>query len=80
MRIFEQVGKQVFLVDDGALLISSEKHSPAELIHALDEADALQIICLDKDYKGDDQLKVYAMRKFKARAQAEESEIVFATV
>ena len=33
-----------------------------------------------KDFKGNDQLKANAVQTFKAREQAEESEIVFKTV
>ena len=73
-------GKQVFSVQDGALLICLEKAITPELIDALAEANPLQVICLDEGFKGNDQLKANAVQTFKARAQAEESEIVFRTV
>lgn len=73
-------GKQVFSVQDGALLICLEKEITPELIDALAEANPLQVICLDEGFKGNDQLKANAVQTFKARAQAEESEIVFRTV
>ncbi|EGE55959.1 Site-specific DNA-methyltransferase (adenine-specific) [Rhizobium etli CNPAF512] len=73
-------GKDVFSIEDGALLICLEKEITPELIDALAEANPLQVICLDEGFKGNDQLKANAVQTFKARAQAEESEIVFKTV
>ncbi|WP_373476478.1 site-specific DNA-methyltransferase [Sphingorhabdus sp.] len=70
----------VFAIHDGALLICLEKDITPELIDALAEANPLQVICLDEGFKGNDQLKANAVQTFKARAQAEESEIVFRTV
>lgn len=76
----KMAGKQVFSIGDGALLICLEKEITPELIDALAEANPLQVICLDEGFKGNDQLKTNAVQTFKARAQAEESEIVFKTV
>lgn len=73
-------GKQVFSVEDGALLICLEKEITAELIDALADANPLQVICLDEGFKGNDQLKANAVQTFKARAASQESEIVFKTV
>jgi adenine-specific DNA-methyltransferase len=73
-------GKQVFSIQDAALLICLEKEITSELIDALAEANPLQVICLDKGFKNNDQLKANAVQTFKARAEAEESEIVFKTV
>lgn len=73
-------GSEVFSVGQGALLICLEKEITPELIDALAEANPLQVICLDEGFKGNDQLKTNAVQTFKARAQAEESEIVFKTV
>ncbi len=73
-------GKEVFSIEDGALLICLENEVTSELIDALAEAEPLQVICLDAAFKGNDQLKANAVQTFKARAQAEESEIVFKTV
>lgn len=72
--------KTVYSVHDGALLICLEKELTSDLIDALAEANPLQVICLDEGFKGNDQLKANAVQTFKARAQAEESEIVFRTV
>lgn len=76
----ELAGKQVFSIEDGALLICLEKEITPELIDALAEANPLQVICLDEGFKGNDQLKANAVQTFRARAEAEESEIVFKTV
>lgn len=76
----EIAGKQVFSVEGGALLICLEKEITPELIDAIAEANPLQVICLDEGFKGNDQLKANAVQTFRARAEAEESEIVFKTV
>jgi adenine-specific DNA-methyltransferase len=73
-------GKQVFSIENGSLLICLEKDITTELIDALADANPLQVICLDEGFKGNDQLKANAVQTFNARAQAEESEIVFKTV
>lgn len=80
VKTIEMAGKQVFSIEDGALLICLEKEVTPELIDALADAEPLQVICLDAAFKGNDQLKANAVQTFKARAQAEESEIVFKTV
>lgn len=76
----EIAGKQAFSIEDGVLLICLENEITAELIDALAAENPLQVICLDSGFKGNDQLKANAVQTFKARAQAEESEIVFRTV
>jgi len=80
VQTIELAGKKVFSVENGTLLICLEKDITPELIDALAEANPLQVICLDEAFKGNDQLKANAVQTFKARAQAEESEIVFKTV
>jgi len=80
VKTVEMAGKQAFSIEDGALLICLEKEVTPELIDALADAEPLQVICLDAAFKGNDQLKANAVQTFKARAQAEESEIVFKTV
>lgn len=76
----EMAGKGVFSVEDGSMLICLEKEITPELIDGLAEANPLQVICLDEGFMGNDQLKANAVQTFKARAEAEESEIVFKTV
>lgn len=73
-------GSEIFSIESGALLICLEKDITSELIDALAEANPLQVICLDEGFKGNDQLKANAVQTFKARARAEEAEIVFKTV
>ena len=80
VQSIEMTGKKVFSIQDGALLICLDKQITPDLIDALAEANPLQVICLDEGFKGNDQLKANAVQTFKARAQAEESEIVFRTV
>lgn len=76
----KMAGKEVFSIHEGALLICLEKELTQQLIDALAEANPVQVICLDEGFNGNDQLKANAVQTFKARAQAEESEIVFKTV
>ena len=76
----ELAGRQVFSVEDGAMLICLEKEITSALIDALAEAEPLQVICLDEGFQGNDQLKANAVQTFKARAESQESEIVFKTV
>ncbi len=73
-------GKDVYSVEDGAVLICLEKEVTSELINAMADADPLQVICLDEGFQGNDQLKANAVQTFKARAESQESEIVFKTV
>jgi adenine-specific DNA-methyltransferase len=80
VQTVEMAGKHIFSIEHGALLICLEKEITSELIDALAEANPLQVICLDEGFKGNDQLKANAVQTFKARAEAEESEIVFRTV
>lgn len=76
----KMAGKDVYAIEDGAMLICLDKNITSELIDALADANPLQVICLDEGFKGNDQLKANAVQTFKARAQEEESEIVFRTV
>ena len=73
-------GSEVFSIEDGALLICLEQDITAALIDALADGNPLQVICLDEGFRGNDQLKTNAVQTFKARAQADKSEIVFRTV
>ena len=72
--------KEVFSIAEGALLICLDKNLTQEVIDAIADANPLQVICLDEGFKGNDQLKANAVQTFKARAQEQESEIVFRTV
>lgn len=72
--------KEVFSIEDGALLICLDKELNQAVIDALAEAKPLQVICLDEGFRGNDQLKVNSVQTFKTLARGEESEIVFKTV
>lgn len=80
VEAIELADKQVFSVQDGALLICLEDEVTPELMDALAGAAPSQVICLDAAFKGNDQLKTNAVQTFKARAASKESEIVFMTV
>jgi adenine-specific DNA-methyltransferase len=80
VKAIKLAGKEVFSIEEGAMLICLEKEITPDLIDALAEANPLQVICLDEGFKGNDQLKANAVQTFRARAEAEESEIVFKTV
>ena len=79
-RMISLAARPVYSVHDGAMLICLERDITSELIDSLADANPLQVICLDEGFKGNDQLKANAVQTFRARAQAEESEIVFRTV
>ena len=74
--------KHVFSIEDGALLICLEDEVTRELIDAVAEAEPMQFICLDKAFKGNDQLKANAVQTFAARNQGREKaeQIIFRTV
>ena len=74
------MGKDVFSIDGGALLICLDKELNQAVIDAMAQTNAKKVICLDEGFEGNDQLKVNAVQTFKARAREEESEIVFKTV
>lgn len=73
-------GSQVFAVAGGALLICLEDELDAELIDAIADLEPMQFICLDKAFKGNDQLKANAIQTFKSRSQNAETEMVFKVV
>ncbi|MDO9534010.1 MAG: site-specific DNA-methyltransferase [Bacillota bacterium] len=78
----EMAGTTVFYIAEGALLICLEDEITRELIDAVAEAEPMQFICLDRGFKGNDQLKANAVQTFAARNQGREKEnqIVFRTV
>jgi len=75
-------GKQVFSVAEGALLICLEDEITRELIDAVAATQPLQFICLDRGFKGNDQLKANAVQTFAALNQGKDraDRIVFRTV
>ncbi len=75
-------GKSVFSVAEGLLLICLEDEITKELVDAIAGAEPLQFICLDRGFKGNDQLKANAVQTFAARNQGrdKQDQIVFRTV
>lgn len=78
----EMAGKTVFSIADGALLICLEDKITRELIDEVAKAEPMQFICLDKGFKGNDQLKSNTVQTFAARNQGRDKaeQIVFKTV
>jgi adenine-specific DNA-methyltransferase len=78
----EMGGKTVFSISDGALLICLEEEITRELIDAVAAAEPMQFICLDRGFRGNDQLKANAVQTFAARNQGRDktAQIVFRTV
>lgn len=78
----EMAGKAVYSIAEGALLICLEDAITRELIDAVAAAEPVQFICLDRGFKGNDQLKANAVQTFNARNQGREKEkqINFRTV
>lgn len=75
-------GKTVFSIngDSGETLICLEDGLNEEIIDAMAERVPKRVICLDKSFKNNDQLKANAVQTFKVRARHEGREIVFMTV
>jgi adenine-specific DNA-methyltransferase len=78
----ELAGINVYSISEGSLLICLENEVTRELIDAVAEAEPMQFICLDKAFKGNDQLKANAVQTFAARNQGREKaeQIIFRTV
>ncbi len=78
----ELAGKSVFSVAEGTLLVCLEDEITRELIDAIAGVGPTQFICLDRGFKGNDQLKANAVQTFAARNQGKDSaeQIVFRTV
>jgi adenine-specific DNA-methyltransferase len=76
----ELIGKQVFSIADGALLVCLEKQLTQEVIDGMAELEPSRVICLDAGFQGNDQLKANAVQTFKARARNRETAIEFRTV
>ena len=70
----ELKGKTVFSVASGGLLICLERNLTLDLIRAIAEQKPERVVCLDRGFDGNDQLKTNAVQTFKAK------EIVFRTV
>jgi adenine-specific DNA-methyltransferase len=73
-------GKDVYAIEDGAMLICLDKHLNDAVIDAMAATHPIRVICLDEGFQGNDQLKANAVQTFKSRSLHEDSEIVFRTV
>lgn len=67
-------GKEVFSIEDGALLICLEEGLTKETIKAMAEKAPALVICLDRGFNDNDQLKTNAVQIMKAK------EVEFRTV
>jgi adenine-specific DNA-methyltransferase len=74
--------KTIFSIAEGALLICLEDEVTRELIDAVALAEPMRFICLDRAFRGNDELKTNAVQTFAARNQGREksNQIVFRTV
>lgn len=74
--------KVYYSVAEGAMLICLEDQITRELIDEMAAAEPFRVICLDKGFQGNDQLKTNAVQTFKSRNQGrkEEQQIIFRTV
>ena len=75
-------GKTVYAIAESTLLICLEDEITRELIDAVAIADFQQFLCLDKAFKGNDQLKANAVQTFNTLNQDrdKEKQIIFKTV
>ncbi len=73
-------GKDVYSIEEGAMLICLDKHLDDAVIDAMAATQPIQVICLDEGFQGNDQLKANAVQTFKSRSLHEDNEIVFRTV
>ncbi|MEI6135230.1 MAG: site-specific DNA-methyltransferase [Desulfomonile sp.] len=73
-------GKEVFSVAEGTLLICLEEKFTLDVIEAMVDLDPSQILCLDKGFQNNDQLKVNVVQTIKSRNRHEESDIVLRVV
>ncbi|MFH1078651.1 MAG: site-specific DNA-methyltransferase, partial [Pseudomonadota bacterium] len=78
----EMSDKTVFSIAGGSLLICLENEITRELIGAVAESGPRQFICLDRGFRGNDQLKANAVQTFAARNQRRDKaeQILFRTV
>ena len=76
------VGKEVFSVEGGKMLVCLDEDLNQEVIDAMAEAEPQpsHVICLDAGFKDNDQLKTNAVHTFKDSSRKGGAEIVFRTV
>ena len=75
-------GKEIFKIaqEQDVLLICLENQITQELIEAIADSNPQEIICLDKAFEGNDQLKTNAVHTFKTREHTHDQKIIFRTV
>lgn len=61
------VGKTVYLIEGGLMLICLEKELTKEVIKAMAEKCPSRVICLDEGFAGNDQLKTNAVQTMKSK-------------
>jgi adenine-specific DNA-methyltransferase len=59
--------KQVFSIEDGAMLICLDDKLTSEVIKAMADKKPSRVICLDAGFQGNDQLKTNTVQTMKAR-------------
>lgn len=67
VEAIQLAGKQVFSVEDGAMLVCLDATLTPEVIKAMAEKKPSRVICLDAGFQGNDQLKTNAVQTMKAR-------------
>lgn len=60
-------GKTVYSIADGAMLVCLEEKLTKEVINAIAEMTPSRVICLDKGFKNNDQLKTNAVQIMKSK-------------
>jgi adenine-specific DNA-methyltransferase len=60
-------GKTVYSIADGAMLVCLEEKLTKEVINAIAEMTPSRVICLDKGFKDNDQLKTNAVQIMKSK-------------
>ncbi len=73
-------GDEVYSVAEGALLICLGEKLTLQVIEAMIDMRPSQILCLDRGFQNNDQLKVNAIQAVKSRNRNEELDIVFRVV
>ena len=73
-------GHEVYSVAEGALLICLEEKLTLQIIEAMIDMRPSQILCLDRGFRHNDQLKVNAIQAVKSHNRNEELDIVFRVV
>lgn len=71
---------KIYSVENDSLIICLEKQVTIKLMEAIAEKDPAQVICLDKAFNGNDQLKTNSLQTFKSHARLKQNTVIFRTV